>query len=74
MLSAKESADLTPFGYFKTFIDDGEIKEFKGGHKLYEIERDAALPDEVRTKATLDMRKLYGAVIDELPASFDSML
>lgn len=74
MLPAKEAADLTPFGYARTFVDDGEIKEFKGGHKLYEIERDATLPDEVRAKATLDMRKLYGAVIDELPASFDSML
>jgi hypothetical protein len=74
MLPAKEAADLTPFGYARTFVDDGEIKEFKGGHKLYEIERDATLPDEVRARATLDMRKLYGAVIDELPASFDSML
>ena len=74
MLDAKENGDLTPFGYSRTFIDDGQIKEFKGGHKLYEIERDTFLPDEVRAKATLDMRQLYGAVIDELPASFDSML
>ena len=39
MLAAKETADLTEFGYAKTFIDaeTGKEKPFVGGHNLYKI-------------------------------------
>jgi len=64
MLNAKEFADLERFGY----------PDLQGGHNLYEIERDVTLPNDQREAAKSAMQKLYGEVIDELPASFDSML
>ena len=78
MYAAKETADLTEFGYAKTFIDaeTGKEKPFVGGHNLYKIEQNR---DKKATKADIDRATrnqniLYGRVVSELPESFDPIL
>jgi|DEB0MinimDraft_10_1074344.scaffolds.fasta_scaffold01436_2 hypothetical protein len=85
MLDAKNTADLTRFGYEATYVNKkGETKPYTGGHKLYELWRalkrddDGELINEadidVEKRLSTEMRTLYQEVADELPSTFDSML
>jgi len=78
MLAAKESADLTEFGYPATYFDEkaGKEKPFVGGHKLYEIIQDRAktATKEQIEKAEEDSKIIYGRVIAELKPEFYPLL
>lgn len=78
MLAAKESVDLTEFGYPAKYFDEkaGKEKPFVGGHKLYEIIQDRA---KTATKAQIEKAKadskvIYGRVAAELGPEFYPLL